>query len=185
MQLSQKNSLFKTFIQSYLLQNLLGVLLLFACAQIQIPLKPVPITLHTLAVMLIGLTYKPKQSFEIVLSYLLLGAVGAPVFSHLSAGLGVLLGPTGGYLVGFLFAAPLTSWVLTQFSSKSWMVIFISCAAGHIVIYTLGIAWLATLIGFEGAIKGGLLPFILPGLFKTLILASIIKTLRSVLDSRV
>ena len=178
----QKTNLLKTAIQSNSLQLLLGVILLFACSQIQIPLKPVPITLHTLAVMLIGLTYKPKQAFEVVFAYLLLGAAGAPVFHGFSGGYAHLFGPTGGYFAGFLVAAPLTAWLFSKFTQKTWGTIFASCAVGQTIIYVFGVSWLTKFIGFEPALKAGVLPFILPGIIKTVILASIIRTLRGILQ---
>lgn len=182
MQTSQKMDLLKAGMQSNSVQVVLGVMLLFACSQIQIPLNPVPITLQTLAVMLIGLTYKPKQAFEAIFAYLLLGAAGVPVFSEFSAGYAYLFGPTGGYFAGFLVAAPLTAWIFTKFAQKTWGAIFGSCAAGQALIYILGVSWLTKFIGFESAIKAGVLPFILPGIVKTFILASIIRTLRGALQ---
>lgn len=182
MQTTQKIDLLKAGMQSNSIQVALGVMLLFACSQIQIPLKPVPITLQTLAVMLVGLTYKPRQAFEVVFSYLLLGAVGAPVFAQFSGGYADLFGPTGGFLAGFLVAAPLTAWLFSKFTQKTWGTIFVSCAVGQTIIYILGVSWLANFIGFVPAIKAGVLPFILPGVVKTVILASIIRTLRGVLQ---
>ncbi|AIL12774.1 hypothetical protein IM40_03335 [Candidatus Paracaedimonas acanthamoebae] len=175
-------NLLKASIQSNSLQVALGVMLLFACSQIQIPLKPVPITLQTLAVILIGLTYKSRQAFEAVFAYLLLGAVGAPVFAQFSGGHASLFGPTGGFLAGFLVAAPLTAWVFSKFTQKTWGAIFVSCVVGQAMIYVLGVLWLEKFVGFEASLKAGVLPFILPGVVKTVILASIIRTLRGVLQ---
>ncbi|OJX09345.1 MAG: hypothetical protein BGO77_04750 [Caedibacter sp. 37-49] len=178
MQASQKLSFLKTYIQSYSGQFVIGVILLFACSQIHIPLKPVPITLQTVAIMLIGLTYKPRQAFEIVLAYLLLGATGVPVFSEFSGGYAYLLGPTGGYFAGFLVAAPLTAWIFSKITHKTWGIIFASCAVGQTIIYSLGVIWLTKFIGFEAAIQSGVVPFILPGVVKTILLASIVKALK-------
>lgn len=178
MQRTQKIDLLKTGMQSNTVQVALGVMLLFACSQIQIPLKPVPITLQTLAVMLIGLTYRPRQAFEAVFAYLLLGAIGAPVFSGFSGGYANLFGPTGGFLAGFLVAAPLAAWIFSKFDQKSWGPIFASCAIGQASIYVLGVTWLAKFVGFESALKAGVLPFILPGLAKIFILASLIRAIR-------
>ncbi len=178
MHTSQKINFLKASIQSYSGQFVIGVMLLFACSQIQISLKPVPITLHTVAVMLIGLTYRPRQAFEVVLAYLLLGAVGMPVFHDFSGGYIHLFGPTGGYFAGFLVAAPLTAWIFSKISRKTWGVIFASCAVGQAIIYMLGVTWLTKFIGFEAAVQSGVVPFILPGIAKTILLASIIKALK-------
>jgi len=182
MQRTQKIDLLKAGMQSNTVQVALGVMLLFACSQIQIPLKPVPITLQTLAVMLIGLTYRPRQAFEAVFVYLLLGAIGTPVFSNFSGGYANLVGPTGGYFLGFFVAAPLTAWIFSKFEQKSWGSILASCAMGQAMIYVLGVTWLAKFVGFESALKTGVLPFILPGLVKTFILASIIRAIRGTLQ---
>jgi biotin transport system substrate-specific component len=182
MQTLQKTSLLKTAIQSNSLQLLLGIMLLFACSQILIPLKPVPITLQTLAVMLIGLTYKPRQAFQVVFAYLLLGAAGMPFFAKFSSGYAYLMGPVAGYYAGFLVAAPLTAWLFSMFTQKTWGTIFASCAVGQAIIYVLGVSWLTKFIGFESALKAGVLPFILPGIIKTVILTSIIRTLRGTLQ---
>ncbi len=183
MHTSQKINLLKTYIQSYSGQFLIGVGLLFACSQIQIPLKPVPITLQTVAIMLIGLTYKPRQAFEVIFAYLLLGATGVPVFSEFSGGYAYLLGPTGGYFVGFLVAAPLTAWIFSKITHKTWGGIFASCIVGQAMIYIFGVAWLTKFIGFDAAIQSGVVPFILPGVFKTILLASIVKALRGPIKS--
>lgn len=182
MQTTQKIDLLKSSLQSSSIQTVLGVMLLFACSQILIPLKPVPITLQTLAVMLIGLTYKPRQAFEVVFAYLLLGAAGMPVFAKFSGGYVSLFGPTGGYFAGFLVAAPLTAWVFSKFPQKTWGTIFASCIVGQAIIYILGISWLTKFVGFELAVKTGILPFILPGIVKTLILTSLIRAVRGTLQ---
>lgn len=181
MQTSQKLNLFKAGVQSYSGQFLIGIMLLFSCSQIQIPLKPVPITLQTLAVMLISLTYKPRQAFEVVFSYLLLGAAGAPVFSDFSGGFTYFMGPTGGYLAGFLVAAPLISVLFSKSTSKSWLVIFMSCLVGQAIIYFCGVVWLAQFTGFDVAIKVGVLPFIFTGLVKIAAFVIIVQLLREVL----
>ncbi|MGL4859067.1 MAG: biotin transporter BioY, partial [Enterobacteriaceae bacterium] len=93
---------------------LTGVLLLFVMSQISIPLQPVPVTLQTVAVMLIGLTWQRAAAIKTVSVYLLLGAMGMPLFADFSAGYGVFMGPTGGYLAGFLLAV----WVMTSAGSR-------------------------------------------------------------------
>ncbi len=178
MQTSQKIDLLKNILYSSRMQIILGIILLFACSQVQIPLKPVPITLQTLAVLLIGLTYKPRQACEVIFSYLLVGAVGAPIFAGFSGGYAHLMGPTGGYFLGFIVAAPAIAWLFSTFTQKTWGAIFASCIAGQAIIYIFGVSWLTKFVGFDLAVKGGLFPFILPGTVKTLILTSLIRAIK-------
>lgn len=96
----------------------------------------VPITLQTLAVYLIGSVLKPKQAFLCMIGYLLLGAIGIPVFSNFGSGLGSLLGPTGGYIMIFPFMALLIS-VLTK---KEVPVIF-SYLLATVLCYSVGTGW--------------------------------------------
>jgi biotin transport system substrate-specific component len=143
-----------------------GVLLLFATAQINIPLKPVPITLHTVAVMLIGLTYSPRRALESLLLWLGLIAVGFPLLAGLSGGMDRLVGPTAGYLAGFVLSAYLMAFLKERYSLNSWISDALLTLMGTVILYILGVAWLTYLIGFENAVIGGLLPFILPGIVK-------------------
>lgn len=148
---------------------LIGILIIFAGAQIIIPVKPVPITLQTVAVSLIALTYSPRLSFLTVLSYLTIGAIGVPVFTKFGGGISHLTGSTFGYLVGFLLAAPIMGILrekLSVYFNNKLINIVISSLIGHFIIYTLGVSWLAMLIGLKAAIYSGLLIYIPTGLVK-------------------
>jgi len=131
---------------------------------ISIPFFPVPLTLQTLFVLLAGVAMKRHAVIPVSL-YLLMGAAGLPVFHNGVAGIGILLGPTGGYLIGFI-AAALIAGLAWEHPSK------IVRAAGLItatfVIYAFGVAWLmvSTGIGFLPAIVAGVLPFIFGDLVK-------------------
>ena len=162
--------------KSEALQIVLGVAILFCCSQICIPLKPVPITMQTVGVLLIGLFYTPKQSLITMLSYITLGAIGVPVFVHFRAYISG--GPTSGYLLGFI-AASIAMPLFRQWVQKNtpWMA-FVTCLIGSFCIYSFGIAWLSAFLGFEKAIQVGLLPFIIPGCIKTVILAQAVRHIR-------
>src|SRR5688572_26898039 len=110
--------------------TVIGSVLLFASAQIVIPLQPIPITLQTMAVMIIGLTFSTRPALNAVALYLLAGALGAPVFGEWSGGFTRLIGPSGGYLVGF-FAAVLimTTW-RKFFPSESFWATLLNCVLG-------------------------------------------------------
>ncbi len=160
----------KSFVKIFL-----SVMLISACAQITIPIQPVPITLQTVSVLLIGLTLKPREAFFAILSYIAIGIAGAPVFAGFNSGLTYFMGFTTGYLIGFLFAAPTMAYVREKFPSSSPISILAICFVGQFILYTFGILWLAKSFGLEKAIAVGLVPFILPGIVKSFILTGLLK----------
>lgn len=155
-----------------------GVLLLFAASQIEIPLKPVPITLQTVAVILIGLTYSPRRAVEAIVLWLGLCAAGVPVLAGFSGGLVKLVGPTGGYLAGFVIIAYLMPMLKQKFSLNSWRSDVALTLSGTLVVYTCGVIWLTHLIGFENAFFHGVVPFILPGIVKAGLLCTALQIVR-------
>jgi biotin transport system substrate-specific component len=155
----------------------LSVLLMIACAQISIPLKPVPITLHTVGVLLIGLTLSPREAFFALFTLIGLGIAGAPVFTGWSSGLSYFLGATGGYYVGFLVGAPAMAYLRQKFPSSSFFWILAICFVGQVSTYVFGVSWLALSLGWEKAITFGLMPFILPGVVKSMLLSVILKSI--------
>ena len=140
-------------------------------AQIQIPLQPVPITLQPTAVMVLGLFFTKRSAVQAVLVYILLGATGMPIFAGYSAGYGILMGPSAGYLLGFILAV----YVMTSIKSGP----FVSVILGTCSIYFCGVCWLSMSIGFPQAITLGVMPFIIPGFIKSFLLAGIAKFLKS------
>jgi biotin transport system substrate-specific component len=155
-----------------------GVALLFAASQVEIPLKPVPITLQTVAVMLIGLTYSPRRAVESHLIWIGLGAIGFPVFSGFAGGISVLVGPTAGYLVGFIAAAFLMTTLKEKLALKGWLFDLLLCLIGTVTVFIFGVLWLSQLIGFSNALMHGVVPFILPGLVKAGLLCTGLQILR-------
>lgn len=169
----------KSKILNELLVVLGGAMLLFAAAQIQIPLKPVPITLHTVAIMLIGLTYKPRQALEAVLVWLGLAAVGCPVLAGFSGGMIRFVGPSAGYLVGFVIAVYLMATLKEKLSRNSWIADALLCLAGTAILYTTGVLWLTYLMGdLKTAFFVGVVPFILPGIVKAGLLCTALQIVR-------
>ncbi|MCY6355158.1 biotin transporter BioY [Clostridium sp. ZS2-4] len=134
---------------------------------IPLPFSPVPITGQTLAVMLAGCVLTPLQAGLSMITFLFLGAVGVPVFSGGRAGLGVIAGPSGGYLIGFLIGAVVISMVKGKGDSFVRL-IFASVVGGIMVVYLIGVPWLASMtgMGISKAITAGALPFIPGDLFK-------------------
>lgn len=144
---------------------LIGSLALWGSAKLHIPFYPVPITMQTMVVLVIGIVYGPRLGAVTVIFYLVQGAVGLPVFSgtpERGIGLVYLLGPTGGYLLGFVPAA----WLVGYLSQKGWDRKFFSTLlamiSGNIIIYCLGLLWLGTSLGWDKPIlEWGLIPFLL------------------------
>ena len=145
-------------------------LLLILSAKIKVDLYPVPMTLQPLAVLLIAMLCGRNIAAAAVSLYLFQGMVGIPVFAY-GGGLPYLLGPTGGFLFGFLFA----SIIIGELADRGWgkhnsKSVF-AMLIGLIVIYTVGIFQLSVLKGFDFAIINGLKPFIIGDLYKLLLAA--------------
>ena len=127
---------------------LLGSLLVAVCAHVSIPLlfTPVPVTLQTFAVLLLGLLLGPASAFAALVLYLVEGAAGLPVFSpHGPGGLLQILGPTGGYLLSYPLAAALTSLLARRIGRASFTSYAFSAALGSLLILALGASWFAVL----------------------------------------
>jgi biotin transport system substrate-specific component len=147
-----------------------GSMLLTLSARIQVPFYPVPMTMQTLAVMLIGFTMGWRLAGATVLFYLLQGALGMPVFAGTPAkgvGMAYMLGTTGGYLAGFVVAAVLCGWLAERGWDRSPVRIALAMILGNAVIYALGIAWLGSIIGWDKPLlELGMLPFLWGDLLK-------------------
>lgn len=164
-----------SFSQNKLLMAFWGAFLLSLCSQVSIPIDPVPITLQSVGVMLIGLTFTKEDSLRAVVTYLLLGTAGLPVFANFSGGLPIIFGPTGGYLLGFLLAVYIMSSAREFFVSNSLIYTLGLCMLGTSAIFLVGIAWLAKFVGIHDAFYLGLAPFIIPGVAKAFILSLCIR----------
>lgn len=143
---------------------LAGNALLIASAKTQVPFWPVPMTMQPLVAVLIGLAMGSRLGALTVGAYLLEGALGLPVFAgtpERGIGLAYLAGPTGGYLVGFLAAAWLAGLWVDRGRASTLAGRAAAMLCGFFVIYALGFAWLATIIGPARAVTVGILPFLL------------------------
>ena len=153
-----------------------GSLALWACAKIQIPFYPVPVTMTTFAVLLIGMVYGWKLGAATILLYLAEGAAGLPVFAgtpEKGIGLVYMMSGTGGYLIGYVIAASVCGWL----AEKNWDKNIITTAGamliGNALIYIPGLLWLGILFGWDKPIlEWGLIPFI-PGDLLKLALAAV------------
>ncbi len=151
-----------------------GSLLVGLSAQIAIPLpfSPVPVTGQTFAVLLVGALLGPRRAALSMLAYLLSGAAGLPVFALAQAGPAVLLGPRGGYIVGFVAAAYITGLLAEKGWDRRIATTILAMICGNIAIYTFGLLWLCCLIGINKTILViGLYPFIVGDLLKIMLAA--------------
>jgi biotin transport system substrate-specific component len=151
-----------------------GSLLLWACAKIQVPFYPVPVSMGTFAVLAIGMAYGPRLGAVTLLLYLAEGAAGLPVFANTperGIGLAYMVGPTGGYLVGYLVAVLIVGWFAERGADKSAIRLFGVMFVADVAILGLGFAWLASLFGAESAWSTGVVPFLLGDLLKVAIAA--------------
>ena len=150
---------------------------------INLPFSPVPITAQTLAILLAGFFLGKNRGSAAVTAYLVQGALGLPFFANGRSGLGVLAGPTGGYLVGFLAAA----YIVGLLSELNFKRSFLQRAAvlllGNLFIYAFGLLWLARFVGESQVLQVGFAPFLIGDLLK-LGLALIILTGYSVIQTQ-
>ena len=159
---------------------LIGSVLLAISAKIQVPFWPVPMTMQTFVIFLIGMTYSIRLSFATVAFYLFQGAIGLPVFAA-GGGIAYLVGPTAGYLYGMLFASIVISYLANLGFSKTYFKAALSLLIGSVVIFSFGIMYLGYIIGFEKALTAGLLPFIPSELFKIALAVALIPTLHKII----
>jgi biotin transport system substrate-specific component len=166
-----------------------GTALTSIAAQLIIPLWPVPITGQTFAVLLVGSTLGAVRGALSMALYLVLGVAGLPVFA--AGGHGSLVAsPSGGFVIGFVFAAALTGWLAQREWDRKVVGTFLSFAAGTVVIYAFGLPWLYTVLGtfppatldtlfgttsvLQATITGGILPFLVGDTIKALLAAAIL-----------
>jgi len=159
---------------------LFGSILLAISAKVQVPFWPVPMTMQTFVIFLLGMTYSIRLSFATVALYLFEGALGLPVFAT-GGGIAYLVGPTAGYLYGMLFASIVISYFANLGFSKTYIKTSFSLLIGSAVIFSFGIIYLGYIIGYEKAVVAGLLPFIPSELFKIALAVALIPTLQKII----
>ncbi len=158
----------------------LGTLFLALSSHVEVPMIPVPITMQTFAVTLVGALFGWRLGAVTVLAWLAEGAAGLPVLASGTIGLAHFMGPTGGYLLAFPFAAALTGW-LTQhgWNGQRPLRAFVSMLLGNGLCLALGAAWLATMIGLKPAFMHGVAPFLTGSVLKAALGAAVLAALSS------
>ena len=174
MELIKQNT--QTKIIKSLLIILLGSIVLAISSKVKIPFYPVPMTMQTFVVLLIGMSFGYKIGLATISLYLIEGIIGLPVFSNSperGVGLVYFTGPTMGYLIGFLSACFLASLIK---KNDNYFIIFIKLILSVSTIYILGVLWLGTLIGWDKPIiQLGVVPFLLAEFFKISLLTILAK----------
>ncbi len=142
-----------------------------ATVSVRLPFTPVPWTMQPLAVLLVGALLGSRRGAAAMLAYLAEGLSGLPVFADGSFGPGPLMGPTGGYLVGFVAAA----WVVGALAERGWDRHFLSTwaamALGSLTLFAFGLPWLAQFTGWNAVLAAGLWPFVPGDLLKQVLAA--------------
>ncbi|MGM9601111.1 MAG: biotin transporter BioY [Faecousia sp.] len=149
----------------------LGAVLIAVCSWISIP-TTVPFTMQTFAVFFVLSALGGKRGTVAIVVYVLLGAVGIPVFAQFTSGIGILLGNTGGYIVGFVFMG-LVYWLIVHFLGKKLWVEILAMVIGLAVCYAFGTAWFMVVytraneaVGLATVLAWCVIPFIIPDLMK-------------------
>ena len=158
------------------------------CSWIMIP-ATVPFTMQTFGVFLaVGLLGGKRGTISIIV-YLLLGAVGLPVFSGFTGGIGHILGPTGGYMIGFIFTA-LIMWLFERLLGKGTRALAVSMALGLVICYAFGTAWFISVytkntgeIGLMTALGWCVFPYIIPDVIKIILAVVLTRRLRPYVDA--
>jgi biotin transport system substrate-specific component len=161
------------FITSKYAQTFLGSWLIVLGAQISIPFYPIPMTLQTFAIALISLLIPFQAAIGSVVLYVSYVAMGIPALAGGGSGIERLLGPTAGYIVGFLFMSGIISLLIKSYPTNSSLKRFLFILVGGIVLFTSGIVHLSYIFGWDIAIKTGVLPFMLSEPVKYLLAAQL------------
>ncbi|MFV0294406.1 MAG: biotin transporter BioY [Paracoccus sp. (in: a-proteobacteria)] len=153
-----------------------GTVLLAISAQASVPMYPVPMTLQTLAISLIGLTYGSRLAAVTLVAYLAEGAIGLPVFANASGGPVHLFGPTAGFLWGFVGMAWLTGWMVERGFDRGFMRLFVAALVPGMLLFVPGAVALKIVTGldWQAALMAGVVPFLLGAVVKSVIAALVV-----------
>ena len=165
-----------------------GSLLLTLSAKLNLPIGPVPISMQTFVVLALGLVLGPRLGVLVLVAYMAEGAMGLPVFAGTPAkgvGLAYMMGPTGGYLLGWFPAVVATGLLARRGWDRSFVGTLGAMFVGNAFIYAFGLLWLGTLIGWDKPVFAlGMTPFLLGDLAKMLVAAALLPTLWRLIGRR-
>ena len=158
----------------------LGIAFLAACSRLSVPLFPVPVTMQTFAVTLIGALYGWRFGAATIIAWLALGAAGMPVLAPGAVGLAKFMGPTAGYLFAFPVVGALVGWLAARgWNGRNVWLAFGAMLIGNALCLAIGGAWLAVPMGIEKAIAVGVAPFIIGGVLKSALGAATLKAIEA------
>ena len=169
------------------LRALVGSAVMALSAKLAVPFYPVPLTMQSLAVLLIAACFGARLGAAVMVLYLVEGALGLPVFAGTPAhgvGLPYMLGPTGGYLLGYVPAAYAVGFFAERGADRSPPQLLGAMTLGHAVLFAAGYAWLAHLIGTQAAWNAGVMPFVLGTVVKTLLGALVVPSVWNLVGRR-
>jgi biotin transport system substrate-specific component len=161
-----------------------GSLALAVSAKIQVPFWPVPMTMQSLVVLLIGIAFGSRLGGLTLLAYLAEGFAGLPVFAGAAAGPAYMAGPTGGYLLGFVLSAVLVGWLAEHGWARDLPRTAVAMTLGHVLLFIPGVLWLAVLFGWTKALAVGVAPFIAATALKTGLGVGIVAALWALVERR-
>ena len=141
---------------------------------IAIPMTPVPVTMQTCAVLLIGAVFGARLAFATVLAFLAEAAIGLPVLAGGASGAKALMGPTAGYLAAFLLAAPVAGYASRRAWFRSSIAQGLVMLGAHALILAIGASWLSRFVGAEKALSAGVTPFLVGAVIKSAIVVAIL-----------
>ncbi|MEO5804923.1 biotin transporter BioY [Devosia sp.] len=154
---------------------LLGTAFLALSSYVEVPMYPVPMTMQTLAVTLVGALYGWRLGALTIVAWLIEGALGLPVLAGGAAGFAHFMGPTGGYLFAFPVIGALVGWLAERgWNGQRVVLAFVAMLAGNLLCLALGASWLSVSIGVEKAITFGVTPFVLGGVLKSVLGAALL-----------
>ena len=156
----------------------LGTLFLTLSSYVEVPMVPVPVTMQTFAVMLVGALYGWRLGAITIVAWLAEAAVGLPVLSGGAAGAHHFVGPTAGYLFAFPVAGAVVGWIAERgWNGRRPLLAFVSMLLGNALCLAIGGAWLAVLFGADVAWTSGVAPFIVGGVLKSALGAALLALL--------
>jgi biotin transport system substrate-specific component len=164
----------------------LGTALLALAARVEIPLpfSPVPVTAQTFAVLVIGAALGARLGAATVAVYILEGIAGLPVFAGGTAGVARLVGPTGGYLVGFVAAAAIVGWAAERGWTRSVPRTIVAMLVAEAALYAFGLAWLSRFPLPVGLLEAGFLPFVAGDLYKIALATAVLPPVTRAIATR-
>lgn len=164
----------RTWISDITVSFLASVLIAIAAPiSLKLPFTPVPLTLQVHLILFLAATLGSKRGAMMVLFYLMQGIMGFPVFAAGASGLATVLGPRGGYLMGYLVAAFVVGKLQEESREKSALKLFTHMGVGNLIVYLLGFAWLSGFLGMKGALMLGVLPFVIGDAIKLVVFSKL------------